>query len=123
MGEETENYHREVLESPALAAGVCQKENPYHHLEWQFKDKRGCAPRSGSLRDRHKLQLLPKCINCNTPFHIPSLWSEVKYSNCHLTFSKMVSTSKASMNFSNFESFAEQLLLDLYFAREFIKLG
>ena len=71
---------------PILLCAACYKENPYHRLEWQFKDKRGC--------DRHKLQLLSKCINCSTPFPIPSLWSEGKCSHCHLPFSKMVRHQK-----------------------------
>ena len=49
---------------PILLCAVCYAENPYHRIEWQFKERWGC--------DRHQLPLLGKCINCETPFPIPA---------------------------------------------------
>ena len=75
--------------NPTLLCAVCYREKPYHRIEWQFKDKRGCAPRSGSLRDRHKVRFLAKCINCGTTFLIPSQWEVGECKHCGLQFEKM----------------------------------
>jgi hypothetical protein len=66
---------------PTLLCAACYQENPYHRLEWQFKDKRGC--------DRHKVRFLSKCINCGTFFPIPSQWEIGKCRHCRLPFAKM----------------------------------
>ena len=71
---------------PIMLCAACYREQPYHRLQWQDKNKKGC--------DRHQLQLLSKCINCGTSFPIPALWSEGKCSNCHLPFAKMLRHQK-----------------------------
>ena len=67
---------------PIRLCAVCYREKPYHRLEWQFQSTIGCAPRSGSLRDRHKVRFLAKSINCHTPFLIPSQWEIGECQHC-----------------------------------------
>ncbi len=66
---------------PTLLCAACYQEEPYHRIEWQFKDKRGC--------DRHQIRLLSKCINCGTAFLIPSRWEVGECQHCGLQFEKM----------------------------------
>jgi hypothetical protein len=72
---------------PILLCAVCYAENPYHRIEWQFKERRGC--------DRHQLRLLGKCINCETPFPIPALWVQGECPHCFLPFASMAKRQKS----------------------------
>jgi hypothetical protein len=72
---------------PILLCAVCYAENPYHRIEWQFKERWGC--------DRHQLPLLGKCINCETPFPIPALWVEGECPHCFLPFARMAKRQKS----------------------------
>ncbi|MEP0795112.1 TniQ family protein [Trichocoleus sp. DQ-A3] len=71
---------------PILLCAACYGENPYHRLEWQFKDRWGC--------DRHQLRLLAKCTNCETPFPIPALWIHGECPHCLLPFATMAKRQK-----------------------------
>lgn len=71
---------------PIMLCAACYQEAPYHRLQWQDKNKRGC--------DRHQVKLLSKCPNCATPFPIPALWSEGKCKHCNLFFKKMIKFQK-----------------------------
>jgi len=71
---------------PILLCAVCYAENPYHRIEWQFKERWGC--------DRHQLRLLGKCTNCETPFPIPALWVQGECPHCFLPFATMVKRQK-----------------------------
>ena len=66
---------------PTLLCAACYQEEPYHRIEWQFKNKRGC--------DRHNVRFLAKCINCGTAFLIPSQWEIGECQHCGLQFEKM----------------------------------
>lgn len=72
---------------PILLCAVCYAEHPYHRIEWQFKERRGC--------DRHQLRLLGKCINCETPFPIPALWVQGECPHCFLPFATMAKRQKS----------------------------
>jgi hypothetical protein len=72
---------------PILLCAVCYAENPYHRIEWQFKERRGC--------DRHQLRLLGKCTNCETPFLIPALWVQGECANCFVPFATMAKRQKS----------------------------
>ncbi|AFZ19202.1 hypothetical protein [Allocoleopsis franciscana] len=81
---------------PILLCAVCYAENPYHRIEWQFKERWGCDGRSANrLRHRHQLPLLGKCINCETPFPIPALWVEGECPHCFLPFARMAKRQKS----------------------------
>ena len=71
---------------PIMLCALCYQESPYHRLEWQDKNKRGC--------NLHKVRLLSKCTNCGTPFPIPSMWVDGKCSHCYLPFIKMSKKQK-----------------------------
>lgn len=71
---------------PILLCAACYGENPYHRLEWQFKERWGC--------DRHQLRLLAKCTNCETPFPIPALWVKGECLRCSLPFATMARRRK-----------------------------
>jgi hypothetical protein len=71
---------------PILLCAVCYAENPYHRIEWQFKERRGC--------DHHQLRLLGKCTNCETPFLIPALWVQGECPHCFLPFATMAKRQK-----------------------------
>jgi hypothetical protein len=71
---------------PILLCAVCYAENPYHRIEWQFKERWGC--------DRHQLRLLGKCTNCETPFLIPALWVQGECFHCFLPFATMAKRQK-----------------------------
>lgn len=71
---------------PILLCAVCYVENPYHWIEWQFKEGWGC--------DRHQLRLLAKCTNCETPFLIPALWVQGECPHCFLPFATMAKRQK-----------------------------
>jgi hypothetical protein len=71
---------------PILLCAVCYAENPYHRMEWQFKERRGC--------DRHQLRFLGKCTNCETPFLIPALWVQGECPHCFLPFATMAKRQK-----------------------------
>ena len=49
---------------PIRVCAACYEEKPYHRLEWQFKNTRGC--------NHHQLRLLSECPNCKLRFPIPS---------------------------------------------------
>jgi hypothetical protein len=66
---------------PIRLCGACYGESPCHRIEWQFKDAYKC--------DRHKLRLLVKCTNCETPFPIPALWVKGECPHCFLPFATM----------------------------------
>lgn len=72
---------------PILLCAVCYAENPYHRIEWQFKERWGC--------ERHQLRLLGKCINCETPFPIPALWVQGECPHCFLPFASMAKRQKS----------------------------
>ena len=72
---------------PILLCAVCYAENPYHRIEWQFKERSGC--------DCHQLRLLGKCINCETPFPIPALWVQGECPHCFLPFARMAKRQKS----------------------------
>ncbi len=39
---------------PILLCAVCYAENPYHRIEWQFKERRGCdSPSVALVREMH----------------------------------------------------------------------
>jgi hypothetical protein len=81
---------------PILLCAVCYAENPYHRIEWQFKERRGCDGRiANRLRHRHQLRLLGKCINCETPFPIPALWAKGECPHCFLPFARMAKRQKS----------------------------
>ncbi len=71
---------------PILLCAVCYAENPYHRIEWQFKERWGC--------DYHQLRLLGKCTNCETPFPIPALWVQGECPHCFLPFGTMAKRQK-----------------------------
>lgn len=71
---------------PIKLCAACYAEQPYHQIEWQYKDKMKC--------DRHELRLLTKCTNCQTPFPIPADWAEGKCPHCFLSFAKMAKRQK-----------------------------
>ena len=71
---------------PIRLCAACYAEEPYHQLEWQFKEARGC--------DRHQLRLLSECPNCKARFSIPSLWTEGQCKRCLMPFSEMVTLQK-----------------------------
>ena len=71
---------------PILLCAACYAENPYHRIEWQFKERWGC--------DRHQLRLLAKCTNCETPFLIPALWVQGECPHCFLPFATMAKRQK-----------------------------
>ncbi|WP_017294849.1 hypothetical protein [Geminocystis herdmanii] len=71
---------------PIMLCGMCYQEVPYHRLQWQDKNKRGC--------DCHKVKLLSKCPNCGTSFSVPSLWKDGRCDRCHLSFIKMSKKQK-----------------------------
>jgi hypothetical protein len=71
---------------PILLCAACYTEDPYHRIEWQFKERRGC--------DRHQLRLLAKCTNCETPFLIPALWVQGECPHCFLPFATMAKRQK-----------------------------
>ncbi len=71
---------------PILLCAVCYAENPYHRIEWQFKERGGC--------DSHQLRLLGKCTNCETPFPIPALWVQGECPHCFLPFATMAKRQK-----------------------------
>ncbi|BAY20689.1 hypothetical protein NIES2100_04320 [Calothrix sp. NIES-2100] len=71
---------------PIKLCAACYAEQPYHRIEWQYKDKLKC--------DRHNLRLLTKCTNCQTPFPIPADWVEGKCSHCSLRFATMAKRQK-----------------------------
>lgn len=71
---------------PIRLCAACYAEEPYHRLEWQFKETRGC--------DRHRLRLLSECPKCGARFKIPSLWTEGKCNKCSMTFAEMMSHQK-----------------------------
>ncbi len=66
---------------PIRLCGACYDERPYHRLEWQFKETRGC--------DRHQLRLLPECPACGKRFKIPALWVGGYCHNCQMMFVEM----------------------------------
>lgn len=66
---------------PIRLCAACYAEDPYHRLEWQFKQTRGC--------DRHQLRLLSECPNCGKRFKIPALWIEGHCHNCQMLFTEM----------------------------------
>ncbi|MBL1179042.1 TniQ family protein [Pantanalinema sp. GBBB05] len=66
---------------PIRLCAACYAEQPYHRLEWQFKETRGC--------DRHQLRLLSECPNCGKRFKIPALWIEGHCHNCQMMFVEM----------------------------------
>ncbi len=72
---------------PTLLCAACYQEDPYHKIEWQFKDKKGC--------DRHRVRFLSKCINCGTAFLIPSQWEIGECQHCGLQFEKMARHQQA----------------------------
>lgn len=72
---------------PILLCAVCYAEDPYHRIEWQFKERWGC--------ERHQLRLLGKCTNCETPFLIPALWVQGECPHCFLPFAKMAKRQKS----------------------------
>ena len=53
---------------PIRLCAACYAEEPYHRLEWQFKETRGC--------DRHQFRLLSECPTCGARFSVPALWVE-----------------------------------------------
>ncbi|MBN3869524.1 TniQ family protein [Nostoc sp. JL33] len=71
---------------PIRLCGACYAEEPYHRIEWQYKEKIKC--------DRHQLGLLTKCTNCETPFPIPADWELGECAHCSLSFAKMVKRQK-----------------------------
>ncbi|WP_292759178.1 hypothetical protein [Nostoc sp. NOS(2021)] len=71
---------------PIRLCGACYAEEPYHRIEWQYKEKIKC--------DRHQLSLLTKCTNCETPFPIPADWELGECTHCSLPFAKMVKRQK-----------------------------
>ena len=80
---------------PILLCAVCYAENPYHRIEWQFKERWGCDGRSANrLRHRHQLRLFVKCTNCETPFPIPALWVQGECPHCFLPFGTMAKRQK-----------------------------
>ncbi|HEY9630365.1 MAG TPA: TniQ family protein [Coleofasciculaceae cyanobacterium] len=72
---------------PIRLCAACYVEEPYHRLEWQFKETRGC--------DRHQLRLLSECPNCGARFAIPALWVEGACQRCLIRFSEMAGRQKA----------------------------
>ena len=72
---------------PIRLCAACYAEEPYHRLEWQFKETRGC--------DRHQLRLLSECPNCGAKFAIPALWAEGACQRCSTRFSEMAGRQKA----------------------------
>ncbi|ALF54858.1 hypothetical protein ACX27_21745 [Nostoc piscinale CENA21] len=66
---------------PIKLCAACYAEEPYHRIEWQYKEQQKCV--------RHNLRLLTKCINCETPFPIPADWVEGECPHCSLSFAKM----------------------------------
>ncbi|MBD1906338.1 TniQ family protein [Funiculus sociatus GB2-A5] len=72
---------------PIRLCAVCYAENPYHRIEWQFKERWRC--------DRHQLHLLTKCTNCKRPFPIPALWVQGECSHCLLPFARMAKRQKS----------------------------
>ncbi|WP_375470403.1 TniQ family protein [uncultured Nostoc sp.] len=71
---------------PIRLCGACYQESPCHRIEWQFKEKMKC--------DRHKLCLLTKCTNCETPFPIPADWAQGECPHCFLPFATMAKRQK-----------------------------
>ena len=80
--------------SPIRLCAACYIESPCHRMEWQFKQTNKCAPRSGSLRDRHQLRLLSECPNCKARFQIPAQWIDGWCTRCFFPFAKMVEYQK-----------------------------
>ncbi|WP_427158564.1 TniQ family protein [Aliinostoc sp. HNIBRCY26] len=66
---------------PIKLCAVCYAEEPYHRIEWQYKEQQKCV--------RHNLRLLTKCTNCETPFPIPADWVKGECPHCFLPFAKM----------------------------------
>ncbi len=77
----------EMKHEPIRFCAACYEEEPYHRLEWQFKETRGC--------DRHQLRLLSECPNCGKRFKIPALWVEGHCHHCRMTFTEMRPYQKA----------------------------
>ncbi|MEH2184514.1 TniQ family protein [Nostoc sp.] len=71
---------------PIKLCAACYGEQPYHRIEWQFKEKMKC--------DRHQLRLLTKCTNCETPFPIPADWVQGECPHCFLPFATMAKRQK-----------------------------
>lgn len=72
---------------PIRLCAACYAETPYHRLEWQFKETRGC--------DRHHLRLLSECPTCKARFSIPSTWVKGQCQRCLMPFSDMVVRQKS----------------------------
>ncbi|QIR40138.1 hypothetical protein HCG51_27770 [Tolypothrix sp. PCC 7910] len=71
---------------PIRLCAACYAESHHHRIGWQFKDVMVC--------DRHNLGLLTKCINCQTPFPIPSDWIQGECHHCFLPFANMAKRQK-----------------------------
>ena len=71
---------------PILLCAACYAENSYHRIEWQFKERWGCAC--------HQLRLLAACTNCETLFLIPALWVQGECPNCFVPFATMAKRQK-----------------------------
>jgi len=75
-----------IKHEPMRLCAACYSEEPYHRLEWQFKETRGC--------DRHQLRLLSECPNCKARFSMPAIWAEGQCQRCLMSFSAMVVRQK-----------------------------
>lgn len=70
---------------PIRLCGACYEVEPFHRLEWQFKDTAGC--------ERHRLRLLSECPRCKARFQIPALW-EGRCQRCGMGFGDMQAFQK-----------------------------
>ncbi|MBE9010805.1 TniQ family protein [Pseudanabaenaceae cyanobacterium LEGE 13415] len=60
---------------------VCYTEVPVHRSTWQQLNVDQC--------DRHSMQLLSACPECQTGFRTPALWEDDRCEGCGLSFAQM----------------------------------
>lgn len=71
---------------PIRLCAACYLENPYHRIEWQFKQTNRCY--------KHKLRLLSECPNCKARFQTPALWVNGWCHRCFWSFAEMADSQK-----------------------------
>ncbi|WP_069791257.1 TniQ family protein [Cyanobacterium sp. IPPAS B-1200] len=77
--------------TPIRLCSACYGENPYHRMEWQYKEVYKCDQgKALPLRDRHQLKLLSECPNCGARFKIPALWVDGWCHRCFTPFAEMI---------------------------------
>jgi transcriptional regulator with XRE-family HTH domain len=71
---------------PIRLCGACYAEQPYHHMEWQYKTTNCC--------NHHGLALLSECPKCGARFKVPALWINGHCHRCFIPFAEMEGAQK-----------------------------